>query len=503
MFRFVKFSEVLLCIKYFLITDNMKCIYCSGYSYTQNPIDEKATEQVLADRMAALMTNSKNEAYSNQYAQYGYNPQTAPTYSATNYSYPTITQSYTITPSSQQVAGSFQATDYNRMSYPNTTPVGQLNIQTHYSVAPTLSQDTTGTNTYLQYSAAASDNSSFPYAYSGVPLPTTNANSYTSYIPQGYGSPSVPVTGVNSMSYSTNTYNQQAQNYSYQIPSENDPSYSQDNTSNNYGNTYGSSEQNASVSIPQQYGYNTYDSNYMQASNDVPQNPVYTQAYPNNSYTYTQTSAQPYYNNYANNMSNAAASTNIPPQSTPASLPTVPAANTQPTNSNVDLLAGLDFSINQVPLVPQPSSTSSKGEKEIPVAKIESQSNVPLKTKSLEQPNKPAGVKTSEIKLLEIPKKNLLANPDTFQLFLVEVEKYEKFVDSLTIKTLNGPTTLDVKWKEIQDKQDVEVQKRSISVARCYPMKNRSADILPYDSTRVELGSTNDDYINASHIRVC
>jgi Protein tyrosine phosphatase len=42
---------------------------------------------------------------------------------------------------------------------------------------------------------------------------------------------------------------------------------------------------------------------------------------------------------------------------------------------------------------------------------------------------------------------------------------------------------------------------QSISVARCYPMKNRSPDILPYDSSRVELPSTKDDYINASYIR--
>uniref|UniRef100_T1HMT3 Uncharacterized protein n=1 Tax=Rhodnius prolixus TaxID=13249 RepID=T1HMT3_RHOPR len=49
--------------------------------------------------------------------------------------------------------------------------------------------------------------------------------------------------------------------------------------------------------------------------------------------------------------------------------------------------------------------------------------------------------------------------------------------------------------------RDKDAHKQSISVARCYPMKNRFADILPYDSTRVELPSTKDDYINASFIR--
>lgn len=49
--------------------------------------------------------------------------------------------------------------------------------------------------------------------------------------------------------------------------------------------------------------------------------------------------------------------------------------------------------------------------------------------------------------------------------------------------------------------QEKNVAKQSISVARCYPMKNRFPDILPYDTTRVELPSTKDDYINASFIQ--
>ncbi|GFS02541.1 tyrosine-protein phosphatase non-receptor type 23 [Elysia marginata] len=38
----------------------------------------------------------------------------------------------------------------------------------------------------------------------------------------------------------------------------------------------------------------------------------------------------------------------------------------------------------------------------------------------------------------------------------------------------------------------------SMAIARCYPMKNRDPDIMPFDETRVVLTSTNDDYINAS-----
>lgn len=93
-------------------------------------------------------------------------------------------------------------------------------------------------------------------------------------------------------------------------------------------------------------------------------------------------------------------------------------------------------------------------------------------------------------------------DPEIAKQFIQEAEKFEKFVDILSTKTLNGPTSLDLKWKEISDKQEIDQQKRSISVARCYPMKNRFPDILPYDQTRVKLSSTKDDYINATFIRV-
>jgi tyrosine-protein phosphatase non-receptor type 23 len=80
----------------------------------------------------------------------------------------------------------------------------------------------------------------------------------------------------------------------------------------------------------------------------------------------------------------------------------------------------------------------------------------------------------------------------------VEVEKLDKLVDGLTRKSLNGPTSLDTRWKEVLELQERESTRHSISVARCYPMKNRLPDVLPYDHNRVELPTTKDDYINAS-----
>lgn len=85
--------------------------------------------------------------------------------------------------------------------------------------------------------------------------------------------------------------------------------------------------------------------------------------------------------------------------------------------------------------------------------------------------------------------------------FVSEVEKYEKFVEGLVRKSLNGTTPLDQKWKEFTDVQDKESRKRSISVARCCPLKNRFPDVMPYDCNRVKLTSAKDDYINASYLK--
>lgn len=96
--------------------------------------------------------------------------------------------------------------------------------------------------------------------------------------------------------------------------------------------------------------------------------------------------------------------------------------------------------------------------------------------------------------------KDPLADPEIVAKLASEVEKLDKLVDGLTRKSLNGPTPLDARLKEVQDLQEKESSRRSISVARCYPMKNRLPDVLPYDHNRVELAMTKDDYINASLI---
>lgn len=84
--------------------------------------------------------------------------------------------------------------------------------------------------------------------------------------------------------------------------------------------------------------------------------------------------------------------------------------------------------------------------------------------------------------------------------FVSETEKLAKFVEGLDKTTCSGPTQLDIAWKELIDEQEKEGRKLPMAIARCYTMKNRELDVMPYDETRVVLTSTKDDYINASWI---
>lgn len=105
--------------------------------------------------------------------------------------------------------------------------------------------------------------------------------------------------------------------------------------------------------------------------------------------------------------------------------------------SNVDLLAGLEFEVSQSPLVPQ---TPTKGS--------------PVKTSPAVQPKlEVVEDKTKEVMVPPDEPEEKKMNADALNAFAPEVEKLEKFVEGLTLKTLNGPTTLDLKWKEIMESQ--------------------------------------------------
>ncbi|KAG7154429.1 Tyrosine-protein phosphatase non-receptor type 23-like 1 [Homarus americanus] len=91
-----------------------------------------------------------------------------------------------------------------------------------------------------------------------------------------------------------------------------------------------------------------------------------------------------------------------------------------------------------------------------------------------------------------------LSDDEKLQKLAVETERLSKIVEGLDRKSLNGPTNLELKWKELEK----ECGELKVSVARCYPLKNRFADILPYDHTRLTLPSARDDYINASYVQL-
>lgn len=123
----------------------------------------------------------------------------------------------------------------------------------------------------------------------------------------------------------------------------------------------------------------------------------------------------------------------------------------------------------------------------------------------------------------ETPLKDPFEDPKVIKWFHKEVERLEKFIETAMVKTLNGTTPLDGKWKELQDllvnfhsffelifflifhffpSKVKDESKRLVNVAKLFPEKNRSIDSLPYDHARVSLGTSTDDYINAGFVKV-
>jgi len=91
----------------------------------------------------------------------------------------------------------------------------------------------------------------------------------------------------------------------------------------------------------------------------------------------------------------------------------------------------------------------------------------------------------------------------TLKYFHKEVESYEKLVENLHVKMLNGNTQLGTKWQELQQKLEKNTNvKRTTTIAKLFPEKNRSLDCLPYDHARVKLDKQTDDYINAAYMKV-
>lgn len=183
-------------------------------------------------------------------------------------------------------------------------------------------------------------------------------------------------------------------------------------------------------------------------------------------------------------------------------------------SSNIDLLADIDFSISSIPtLTPVKTDESPKKIQEPltpvaetkPVAPVKlnedladldlSVASVSISENNSAQPNK----EPEKSKRTEDP----FDDANVLKLFHKEVESLEKFMDTLTVKTLSGTTPLVNKWKELQDKLAKDESKRTVTVAKLFPEKNRNIDYLPYDHARIALPSTTDNYINAAIIKDC
>ncbi|XP_055781863.1 tyrosine-protein phosphatase non-receptor type 23-like [Salvelinus fontinalis] len=83
-----------------------------------------------------------------------------------------------------------------------------------------------------------------------------------------------------------------------------------------------------------------------------------------------------------------------------------------------------------------------------------------------------------------------------------ELERFRSAVESLERPSVDegGLSPLDARWKELQEGQERDARQLSIAIARCYTMKNRHQDVMPYDCNRVLLRSGKDDYINGSFV---
>ncbi|XP_066587740.1 tyrosine-protein phosphatase non-receptor type 23-like [Prorops nasuta] len=176
--------------------------------------------------------------------------------------------------------------------------------------------------------------------------------------------------------------------------------------------------------------------------------------------------------------------------------------------SNVDLLSDLDITINHAPLVPVIQPLNKKEEETTDCNAILEEGE---KIQEGEVESKEELLTDDKHENLQIvwdtwsndvqPKKDPLGDPAILQKFISDVEKYEKFIDSLLVKTLSGATNLDMKWKEIQDFEERENGKQSSMVALAHASENRVVDCIPYDTTRVQLKSIQPSYINATHVR--
>ena len=155
---------------------------------------------------------------------------------------------------------------------------------------------------------------------------------------------------------------------------------------------------------------------------------------------------------------------------------TVPAVSENP--SNLDLLAGIDINSAQtisLPLAPTFPVVGSQTPQQPPPTLTQPTHNPPA--------NQIPVLPQNPVRPNDAHREKVVGVAELRQ----EAERLEAFVASLTVKTLQGSVLLESLWKDVLGSVDKDGKKLSVSVARCYPTRNRAPDILPYDQSRVQL----------------
>ncbi|KAM7122547.1 LOW QUALITY PROTEIN: tyrosine-protein phosphatase non-receptor type 23 [Ciconia maguari] len=116
------------------------------------------------------------------------------------------------------------------------------------------------------------------------------------------------------------------------------------------------------------------------------------------------------------------------------------------------------------------------------------------------QPTKADAKEGQKPKAVQLIENDPYEKPERVLRLLAELDRFRGLVERLERPGPGGTTELDAVWKELQDAQERDARQLSIAIARCYSMKNRHQDIMPYDRNRVVLRSGKDDYINASRV---
>ncbi|XP_035175565.1 LOW QUALITY PROTEIN: tyrosine-protein phosphatase non-receptor type 23 [Oxyura jamaicensis] len=116
------------------------------------------------------------------------------------------------------------------------------------------------------------------------------------------------------------------------------------------------------------------------------------------------------------------------------------------------------------------------------------------------QPTKADAKEGQKPKAVQLIENDPYEKPERVLRLLAELDRFRGLVERLERPAPGGATELDAVWKELQDAQERDARQLSIAIARCYSMKNRHQDIMPYDRNRVVLRSGKDDYINASRV---